>query len=171
MDNNFFLSLKEKVGEKVKISKIILIGIIFLSFIGVVNASYLTYEHYNEFENMTCPAMGSMVDCLKVNTSVYSRLMGIPIALLGVFYYSYIFLSTIYLFFSKYRNKIIKFNFAVSTFGVLFSVYLVYVQLGILHAICPYCMLSAFLTILIFGLDVGLFLNIKKLHKNDNLNN
>ena len=117
---------------------------LFLSFIGVVNASYLTYEHYNEFENMTCPAMGSMVDCLKVNTSVYSRLMGIPIALLGVFII-HIFSSTIYLFFSKYRNKIIKFNFAVSTFGVLFSVYLVYVQLGILHAICPYCMLSAFL--------------------------
>ena len=104
---------------------------------------------------MTCPAMGSMVDCLKVNTSVYSRLMGIPIALLGVFYYSYIFLSTIYLFFSKYRNKIIKFNFAVSTFGVLFSVYLVYVQLGILHAICPYCMLSAFFNNFDFWIGCG----------------
>jgi len=43
MDYNFFLSLNEKVGAKVKISKILLIGIIFLSFIGVVNASYLTY--------------------------------------------------------------------------------------------------------------------------------
>ena len=32
MDNNSFLSLKEKVGEKVKISKIILIGIIFFIF-------------------------------------------------------------------------------------------------------------------------------------------
>lgn len=168
--NNFFLFLKEKIRKGRKFSKIILVSIIFLSFIGLVNASYLTYEHYNEFENMTCPVVTQMVDCVKVNTSIYSRIFGMPIALLGVFYYLYILLSTVYLFFGQYKNEIIKFNLGVGAFGVLFSVWLVYVQLGILYAICPYCMLSAFLTVSIFGFDIGLFFN-KKTNKDYNLSN
>jgi uncharacterized membrane protein len=40
--------------------------------------------------------------------------------------------------------------FGVTLIGLLFSGYLTYVQFGILHAYCPYCLLSAVTTTCLF---------------------
>jgi uncharacterized membrane protein len=45
-------------------------------------------------------------------------------------------------------------QFFLAAIGVVFSVYLTYVEIFILRAICPWCVLSALLITLIAGLSV-----------------
>jgi uncharacterized membrane protein len=45
-------------------------------------------------------------------------------------------------------------QFLLAAIGVVFSMYLTYVELFVLRAICPWCMLSATLITLIAGLSV-----------------
>ena len=47
---------------------------------GLGVASYLTYVHYSGISPL-CTRGGS---CLKVQTSVYSKLAGVPVALMGL---------------------------------------------------------------------------------------
>ena len=59
-----------------------------LSVIGLGLAGYLTYEHYTSSTSLSCPAGGGMVDCLKVTTSQYSKIHGMPVALLGLVFFA-----------------------------------------------------------------------------------
>ena len=59
------------------------IVLIVLATIGLGVASYLTYVHYSGAPP-ACTAGGS---CLKVQTSVYSKLAGVPVALIGLIGY------------------------------------------------------------------------------------
>ena len=62
---------------------------IVLTVAGLGVASYLTYIHYAGI-NPVCTAGGS---CLKVQTSVYSKLAGVPVALMGLIGYVVILAS------------------------------------------------------------------------------
>jgi uncharacterized membrane protein len=44
--------------------------------------------------------------------------------------------------------------FGVSTFGTLYSGYLTYIEVAVLYAICPYCVLSAVIMTVIWGLSI-----------------
>ncbi len=59
------------------------ITMLVLTVAGLGVASYLTYIHYAGI-NPVCTAGGS---CLKVQTSVYSKLAGVPVALMGLIGY------------------------------------------------------------------------------------
>ena len=62
---------------------------IVLALVGLGVASYLTYVHYAGI-NPVCTAGGS---CLKVQTSAYSKLAGVPVALMGLIGYVAIMVS------------------------------------------------------------------------------
>ena len=49
-------------------------------------AGYLTYEHYDTAAVLACPSTGA-IDCIKVTTSTYSKVFGVPVALLGLLYF------------------------------------------------------------------------------------
>ncbi len=49
---------------------------------------------------------------------------------------------------------IIKILTPITASGVVFSAYFVYLQLGVIGEICPFCMLSAAATVLLFGLEL-----------------
>ena len=59
--------------------------ILVLALAGIVDAAYLTFEHYSN----TLPPChtGIFVDCGKVLLSKYSVLFGVPVAVIGVFQY------------------------------------------------------------------------------------
>lgn len=89
--------------------------------------------------------------CSKVNSSLYSEVQGIPVSLLGIF--AYLVILSLHVF--ETSNRFIKKNgalfiFGVSLCGVLFSAYLTYIEMYIIHAICPFCMASAVLITIIF---------------------
>lgn len=123
-----------------------------LTGFGMLVSGYLISIHW--FPSTTfCSGVG---DCEAVNASQYATIGDIPIAVLGFGMYAGIFLLT------SMRNRfqpdtIEKTHLAVfglSLIGVLFSAYLTYVELYVIHAICPWCVASAVIVTLIFFISL-----------------
>ena len=110
------------------------IAIGLLSVIGIGVAGYLTYTHYAGLK-VLCLSSGG---CETVQSSVYSKLDGIPVAVLGLAGYIGILFS---LFF---RNELARAaGFGLALVGFLFSMYLTYRELFTIKAICQWCVSSA----------------------------
>ncbi|TYL37412.1 vitamin K epoxide reductase [Natronococcus pandeyae] len=95
------------------------------------------------------PVQGS----IEVITSQWAYVLGIPLATLGGFYY----LTTIGLalwWFDTRHPLIIKILTPITASGVAFSAYFVYLQLGVIGEICPFCMVSAAATVILFALEL-----------------
>jgi uncharacterized membrane protein len=129
------------------------LGILFLvvSFLGFLDSTYLTVEHYRG----VIPPCTIIKGCDVVTTSSYSVVAGIPVALAGSLFYLTIFFLSVWYLDSK-KERALKLAAYLTFFGLLGSAWFVYVQLGILKAICIYCMGSAIssTTLFISGLFV-----------------
>ena len=125
------------------------IAMMVVSFLGFVDATYLTV---NRFLGASLPCTLTHA-CDTVTRSEYSTILGIPVVLMGVAYYLTIFFGAY--FYWEYRSRTyFKATAALTIFGLIFSAWFVYVQLGILHAICQYCMLSALTSTILFVLGM-----------------
>ncbi|MBN2502555.1 MAG: vitamin K epoxide reductase family protein [Anaerolineales bacterium] len=128
---------------------------IFLTLIGLVDAVYLTYIKLAHKE-AACAGIG---DCDAVNSSRYAEVAGIPIALLGAVAYLMILF---FLIFDRQKNVLgensILFVLGLSFIGVLYSAYLTYLELFVLHAVCPFCVISAIVLVLLFALTLVRYL-------------
>jgi uncharacterized membrane protein len=123
---------------------------IVLTTLGLGVASYLTYVHYSGSPPV-CTAGGS---CLKVQTSIYSKLAGVPVALMGLIGYIAILASLL-----APENETSRFAtlaFTIAGFG--FSAYLTYRELFSIHAICEWCASSAAIMTILMLLAVWRFL-------------
>ena len=110
------------------------VAAIVLALIGLGIASYLTYVHYEGIH----PVCGLGGNCEKVQSSEWSKLAGIPVAVLGLIGYAVIFVS---LFVPGEEALIVGALTALVGFG--FSAYLTYRELFTIDAICPWCVSSA----------------------------
>lgn len=126
-------------------------GLIIVSFIGFLDASYLTVAHYGGID-LTCTILKG---CEEVTTSEYSVIFGVPLALLGVFYYLTVLLLSLIYFDTKNRF-ILKIIPPLTVAGLFASAWFVYLQLFVIKAICEYCMISAATstTLFIFGIFI-----------------
>jgi uncharacterized membrane protein len=134
-----------------------LLSSLFLSFIGLLNAFYLTIEHLAN-SPVACPVFTP--HCNDVLTSSFAEIWGVPLALLGVLYYLFVLGLVAFLYWKPYGWALCGL-FVSTLFGFLFSLILVYIQIWVLHAICFYCMLSAGISIILFGLDIVLWRKIR----------
>jgi len=117
---------------------------IALSLVGLGVAIYLTYVHYSGIQPV-CTAGGS---CIKVQTSQWSRLAGVPVALIGLIGYIAILASLLVP--DREETRLATLGLTVIGFG--FSAYLTYRELFSIHAICEWCASSAvILTLLLIG--------------------
>jgi uncharacterized membrane protein len=117
--------------------------ILILSFLGMTVSLYLAYLYFSESESLFC-LVGSGCDTVK--QSPYSQILGIPVSLLGVIGYSLIFIFS--LFSISYRARWILLYF-LSLAGVTFSLYLSYIELFVIKAVCAYCLSSTVIIVLI----------------------
>jgi uncharacterized membrane protein len=115
---------------------------VVLAVAGLGVASYLTYVHYSG----TPPACTFGQSCLKVQTSVWSELDGIPVALLGLIGYVLILGSLL----APDREETRLATLGLTLVGVGFSAYLTYRELFSIHAVCEWCVSSAVILTLIF---------------------
>jgi len=118
------------------------------AIIGAVDAAYLTWVKLSHNEAACTPGFG---DCYTVNTSRYAEVYGIPVAIFGLAAYLFI----IVLLLSESKTPFLRENgnmilFGVSLIGVLYSAYLSYLEEFVIHAWCPYCILSALAMLTIF---------------------
>jgi uncharacterized membrane protein len=121
-----------------------------LAVIGLGLASYLTYVHYSGIK----PACSLGGSCEKVQTSAYSHLAGVPVALMGLIGY----IAIVILLLAP-ENETTRFaTVAVVTVGFGFSAYLTYRELFSIHAICEWCVSSAIILTLLMILAVWRFL-------------
>lgn len=118
------------------------------AIVGALNSIYLSWVKLSHNETLCAPGLG---DCFTVNTSVYSEVYGIPIAIFGLSAY----LIIIIILLSESRCTFLQENgslalFGISLVGLLYSVYLSYLEAYVIHAWCPYCVLSAIMITIIF---------------------
>jgi uncharacterized membrane protein len=110
-------------------------GAIFaLALVGLGVAAYLTYVHYERIK----PVCGLGGDCQKVQTSQWSEVGGVPVALIGLIGYALILAS---LFVPGEAGRMAGAFLALV--GFAFSAYLTYRELFSIDAICPWCVVSA----------------------------
>jgi uncharacterized membrane protein len=115
---------------------------VLIAVLGLALASYLVYVHYSG----TPPACTAGNACLKVQTSVYSKLAGVPVALIGLIGYIGIVLSLLV----PDRDEVRLATLVMTLVGVCFSGYLTYRELFTLKTVCEECATSAVLMLLLF---------------------
>lgn len=129
-----------------------------LSFVVLVLAilvsGYLSYLKFDTSAHAVC-VPGEIFDCGTVLNSVYSEILGIPIAWLGLgvnlLVLALLILETRVNFFAQYSVPII---FGVLLFAFLFSVYLVYVQAVLITKYCPWCLSHEAMITILFAFSV-----------------
>ncbi len=88
---------------------------------------------------------GDFMDCSKVEGSIYSKFVGVPVAYLGFISYAAILalllLEKRVAFVREYGTLLIL---GIALFGFLFHSYLTYISITRLEAICPWCVLTNF---------------------------
>jgi uncharacterized membrane protein len=131
-------------------SRALRITLIVLAVIGLAIASYLTYVHYAGIK----PACTAGESCTKVQTSVYSKLAGVPVALMGLIGYIAILASLLAPVSENSRLATMAFTFV----GFAFSAYLTYRELFSIHAICEWCASSAAILTVMTVLSIWRFL-------------
>ncbi len=120
---------------------------IVAAILGAIDATYLIIYKISG-NNAMCIGNGG---CHDVNFSPYSELYGIPVAAYGLA--AYLVIIAIHLL--ETRRRFFKNNgplllFGISLAGVAFSAYLTYLELDVIHAVCPFCVASAVLISIIF---------------------
>ncbi|MBJ7458206.1 MAG: vitamin K epoxide reductase family protein [Thermoleophilaceae bacterium] len=120
------------------------IAIAVLGFIGLGIAGYLTYVHYADLEPI-CGTGG----CEVVQNSQYAKFAGIPVPVLGLLGWIAILVSLLI------PGDLGRATTALmGLFGFGFSVYLTYLELFKIKAICQWCVANAVVMTIVMVLSV-----------------
>ena len=119
-----------------------------LALVGALVALYLTLYKFGVIGQLACTTGG----CERVQTSRWSMLFGLPIATWGLGTYLVLLaLALLGLQPAYAESRAISWALVfLSGWGVLFSGWLTYLELHVIHAICQYCVVSAILITLVF---------------------
>lgn len=116
---------------------------------GLAVAAYLTLVHYRS-ELLVCAVGG----CETVQKSPYAELLGIPVALLGLG------MSIVLAGLTGLRrlqpareDQTTLAIFGLALAGTVFTLYLTYLELFVIHAICQWCVLFAIITWLLTAVE------------------
>jgi len=130
----------------------------WLTVAGMAVAGYLAYV-----ETQDVPAVcGPLGDCNAVQSSPYASFLGlIPVGWLGLIGYVSIFLAWLWI---KSQRGLLKgwagvTLFGLTNFGLLFSLYLTYLEPFVIRAVCLLCLTSSVIMTLLFLLSIETFLD------------
>ena len=118
-----------------------------LALAGLAISVYLTIVHYDH-SALVCVSGGG--GCEKVQTSDYAELGGVPVALIGAIGYALILASL------ALPGDTGRFAGALLVLvGLGFSLYLTYLELFVIDAICQWCVASAVLMMLLLAVSAA----------------
>jgi uncharacterized membrane protein len=111
-----------------------------LAAVGLLDSLYLAWIKLSN-NTAACAGIG---DCDAVNSSRYAEVAGIPIALIGVLGYLVILVALA----AELRWPQAAWTLRLAVFGMalacaLYSAYLTYIELAVIYAVCPFCVVSA----------------------------
>ena len=103
---------------------------------GLAVSAYLTVEHYSGSKLLACPE-NAAINCPKVTTSAWSRLAGVPVAVLGLAFFA---AMTALVVPAAWRYRPLDpVRVAGATAGMVMVIYLVWAELFRVDAICLWC--------------------------------
>lgn len=130
----------------------VLVAIAVLAVAGVTVSSVSLYHHYGVSKTSYCD-LGENFNCDIVNRSIYSTVLGIPVALIGILGYAALLALA-----TRYRAKAETPAMLLtgSLAGLGFALYLTYIEAFVLATWCIMCLSSLTLIVLISALSLFL---------------
>ncbi len=130
----------------------LIIGFIAIAILGWVASAILTAVHF--WVIPLIPADANLPGSMQVITSEWAYIGPIPLATIGAVYYiAMIALGALWL--STKNETVEKLLLPITGMGFLASIGFVYLQLGVIGAVCPFCMMSATATTILFGIELA----------------
>ncbi len=114
-----------------------------LAGVGLVDGVYLLSESLDSKIPIYCPSKG-VIDCGPLLSSSYSKIGGVPVALLGTLFFAS--MLAIFLLNNETLNYLLLPLWAS---GVAFAAYLIFIEVFVVHAICPYCTVAHVIAVLL----------------------
>ena len=123
-----------------------------LALAGIFISLYLTLYKIGIIGELSC----SIGSCETVNSSKWSRFLGLPVAAWGLVFYLDVFAVALVGTLARFENEPVISTVLVveAGVGVVFSAWLTYLELGVIHAICIWCVTSAVIVAVIFLVSV-----------------
>ena len=126
------------------------LAITVLSLLGICVSGYLSYIHYSG-EPIFC---GGSNSCELVNASRFAFLGPIPVAVLGLGAYLAILILSRIKSDEDDQPWPAMLIFGLALIGVMFQLYLSYIEVFVLRAICYWCVSSQIIILVIFILSL-----------------
>ncbi|MCX5734330.1 MAG: vitamin K epoxide reductase family protein [candidate division NC10 bacterium] len=123
-----------------------------LSVCGIVVSGYLAYKRMAG-GSLACTRWA---ECDVVNNSVYSKFFGIPVSFIGLAAYLLLLALALAALWTAggTQRQILLLSLLLSLGGVGFSVYLTYIEIYVIEALCSWCVASAIIITLLAILGV-----------------
>jgi uncharacterized membrane protein len=119
-----------------------------VALIGVFVATYLTLYKMGMIGTLAC----GVGHCETVNASRWATFLGLPVAAWGVGFYLFLFALAFASTTERFADEpwMPLALVALTGWGVVFSGWLTWLELFVIHAICQWCVVSAVLVTLAF---------------------
>lgn len=119
-----------------------------LAMVGTAIATYLTLYKTGIIGQLAC----SVGSCETVNTSRWATFMGLPVAAWGLGFYAVVLAVALAGVQERWATSLVvsRALLALTAWGVLFSGWLTYLELFVIHAICVWCVTSAVVVAVMF---------------------
>jgi uncharacterized membrane protein len=123
-----------------------------ISLFGLILGAYLSLYKFGYIGTLSC----SVGSCETVQTSRWSTLFGLPVATWGVGFYALMLALTIAGLQPQFEDsrQLSLVMLLLTTWGVIFTAWLNYLEGFVIHAWCEFCLISAGFVLLLFILSV-----------------
>lgn len=135
----------------------LVVVVIVLALIGFADSTFLLAKRLS---GGPIPCVLGFTGCDTVSKSPYSVLFGIPLSAYGmVFYLGIGILGLLYL--DTKKALFARLLLPATALGFLSSAYFIYIQKFLIKAFCVYCILSAIISTILFGLGIIIHRKLK----------
>lgn len=135
------------IDDEHRTARIVALG---AALLGLAVSAYLTVEHFAHGNSFACPESAT-INCLKVTTSKWSAVAGIPVAVLGS---AYFVVMTAVVIAPGHDLRLRTVRVTAAGLGVLTAVYLIYIELFQVDAICLWCTVVHICVLVLFGATI-----------------
>ena len=114
---------------------------VVLSGLGLSISGYLVAKRFTG-GSLACTRWAQ---CDVVNNSVYSQLYGVPVSVIGLAGYLLLLMLAVAAVWTEGRTqrRTLLLSFVLALGGVGFSIYLTYLEIYVIEALCAWCVASA----------------------------
>jgi uncharacterized membrane protein len=106
-----------------------------LAALGLFISAYLTWTY---FMGVAPVCVGASGGCETVQSSRYAAILGVPVSVIGLLGYAGLLFSAV-----LRGAGGVYLGLLIALVGMLFSAYLAYLEVFVIHALCQWCLASA----------------------------